>query len=966
MRPERLVESRILGPVAGHEGWYELAETVGEKRSYIVRLDAGTVPPEESWGRVLFHATGIASRGDGKVGRRGYVRTIGAPVSVPPRPSEPVPPELGDFDETPEDWRTKLSKIVLRRESGEEGAPVLPTATEARGNAEIDLVGEAEEDAVIEAGEAAPANLLVRFNESTRKFYARANGKDRVIVNAKELYLLPGDHLVSSSFSGENLVADKIKFNRSPYIAGFILKNGGRNGGYYFSVRIPEKRTLEKYKLPVTAIPDAERFHRERKVVLFDRESRTVIDHPAIAEGASDYENLKRIALTNMGAYEYDEAADEEREREQVELAWLGREYGANDLSEGADIDAQIEPAMARMADEARDAGDIEDLRDPLGGKRRTFYIDPEGSRDHDDAISIEDKGDGTYQIGIHIADVARFIAPGSALDLQARFRASSIYLDDEVIRMFPPLISEHLASLNANATRFAFSLMLDVAKDEKKHIRVINRIRFAKTAIRVTDGLTYDEAEERLPEDPMLRELMAFAQRLRMRKGIRQPGEEEINPLDMDMHQMVAEYMTTKSRTAGAAYERFKRANPEKQPNLYVLQNLVLGVYRVQELSREGAGRHLEDMKRLGILTGKEKLPNGDSADSEALARIARQRVDDGGFFEDGAWRSLGEREIEGYFRSAFFARKGAAGYQSEPGTHFSMGAIHFSRVTSPIRREADLRGQRRLQFLLKLRDAQGKEDIDDGTLRAFVREYYEDVIGGKIANIPGNEAMSGMKLLSEVERRSRKSDVEELAHDSARERLAQDAERVVGSLHTAANLYEWLYRKEWDRDDQEPPVRSFKLARTERLPNGETLQEGIVIDLVEEGERVSSAGEVYGEVTINRRMNRSLLQFVPGRLKEVGARLQVKFELPEGAVHPAAWCDDQGIYPRRVKVSGSVIDVQVEQGRIVFRLDPDGSYMDPRKARPQRPSRQFPRAKAAPGRARTPRPPRRAQRKS
>ena len=41
-----------------------------------------------------------------------------------------------------------------------------------------------------------------------------------------------------------------------------------------------------------------------------------------------------------------------------------------------------------------------------------TFTIDPEDAKDFDDAISIEKKGKGIWEIGVHIADVSQFICP--------------------------------------------------------------------------------------------------------------------------------------------------------------------------------------------------------------------------------------------------------------------------------------------------------------------------------------------------------------------------------------------------------------------------------------------------------------------------------------------------------------------------------------------------------------------------
>ena len=57
--------------------------------------------------------------------------------------------------------------------------------------------------------------------------------------------------------------------------------------------------------------------------------------------------------------------------------------------------------------------------------------IDPPGCVDIDDALSVRDLGGGRLELGVHIADVTAFVAHGSALDLEARSRGTTVYLAD-------------------------------------------------------------------------------------------------------------------------------------------------------------------------------------------------------------------------------------------------------------------------------------------------------------------------------------------------------------------------------------------------------------------------------------------------------------------------------------------------------------------------------------------------------
>jgi DIS3-like exonuclease 2 len=98
--------------------------------------------------------------------------------------------------------------------------------------------------------------------------------------------------------------------------------------------------------------------------------------------------------------------------------------------------------------------------------KTRIFTIDPPNAKDLDDAMHVTLLADGTYEIGVHIADVSYFLDEGSLLDGEAKKRATSIYLVQKVIPMLPPLLCEELCSLNPNVDRLAFSCIWRMNED--------------------------------------------------------------------------------------------------------------------------------------------------------------------------------------------------------------------------------------------------------------------------------------------------------------------------------------------------------------------------------------------------------------------------------------------------------------------------------------------------------------------
>ncbi|XP_077343772.1 DIS3-like exonuclease 2 isoform X1 [Lithobates pipiens] len=129
--------------------------------------------------------------------------------------------------------------------------------------------------------------------------------------------------------------------------------------------------------------------------------------------------------------------------------------------------------------------------------KECIFSIDPATARDLDDALSCKLLPDGNFEVGVHIADVSYFVREGSALDLVASERATSVYLVQKVIPMLPRLLCEELCSLNPMAERLTFSVIWKITPQGK-----ILEEWFGRTIICSCVKLSYDHAQSMI-EDP-------------------------------------------------------------------------------------------------------------------------------------------------------------------------------------------------------------------------------------------------------------------------------------------------------------------------------------------------------------------------------------------------------------------------------------------------------------------------------
>ncbi len=132
--------------------------------------------------------------------------------------------------------------------------------------------------------------------------------------------------------------------------------------------------------------------------------------------------------------------------------------------------------------------------------KRNTITIDPATARDFDDAIDVEELPNGTFQLGVHIADVSHFVTADSAIDIEARCRGTSVYFPDRVIPMLPEKVSNQLGSLNPKVDRLAMSVMMHLARTGE-----VLDYSFHKSIIHSKDRMTYEEVQELLNGNALL-----------------------------------------------------------------------------------------------------------------------------------------------------------------------------------------------------------------------------------------------------------------------------------------------------------------------------------------------------------------------------------------------------------------------------------------------------------------------------
>ena len=310
---------------------------------------------------------------------------------------------------------------------------------------------------------------------------------------------------------------------------------------------------------------------------------------------------------------------------------------------------------------------------------RFTVTIDPADAKDFDDALSIEDLGK-EWEIGVHIADVAAYVRPGSKLDREARKRAFSSYIPG----MFRPMLPHSLTariSLRQDADSLAHSVILRIRKRDGAVLstrRVFSRIR-------VNSRLNYDEVQDsidgKVPDSwsselkNAIAMLVSAARKMRARRRRREEflafDTTEIRILcDDATHEIRGMERRTQRTSEELVEECMLAANSAVAEEISV--SPIAGLYRIHP---EPEAEKLEEFS-LFVSTLLKRMP-GDLSNR----KICNEFLD-----------SLPDDHRKYVITTNFLRAMARASYSAEPGLHYGLGKTRYSHFTSPIRRYPDL----------------------------------------------------------------------------------------------------------------------------------------------------------------------------------------------------------------------------------------------------------------------------------
>ncbi len=347
--------------------------------------------------------------------------------------------------------------------------------------------------------------------------------------------------------------------------------------------------------------------------------------------------------------------------------------------------------------------------------------IDGETARDFDDAVLVTDRADGGYELQVHIADVAEYVQPNSALDGEARLRGTSVYFPDRAIPMLPRELSTDICSLRPNEDRLVLSCIMQIDTEGR-----IESFEIVEGVIRSAARMTYTEVTAILdrPGTPVQNsETWGRFERMKRLAVLMNRRREERGSIDFDLPEPVIEFddkgqmrgITRAERTwANRLIEEFMLAANECVA--VWLEDLgVPSLYRIHEKPEPRRVVQFEELAAsfgyslgLGALPVKRVQLRAERRESYGRGRNPRQHeVPEEIAVTPRMYQKLAAR-IEGrpeerilsylMLRSLSQAR-----YSATNEGHFALAAPTYTHFTSPIRRYPDLIVHRITKALLR-----------------------------------------------------------------------------------------------------------------------------------------------------------------------------------------------------------------------------------------------------------------------
>jgi ribonuclease R len=357
--------------------------------------------------------------------------------------------------------------------------------------------------------------------------------------------------------------------------------------------------------------------------------------------------------------------------------------------------------------------------------------IDGETARDFDDAVLVRMLPNNNFELQVHIADVAQYVTPHSALDQEARLRGTSVYFPDRAVPMLPLELSTDICSLRPQVDRLVLSCIMEI-----DHRGEIVHYDLSEGVIRSAERMTYTAVNAVLEGDEILRKryapLVAMFELMRDLQQILNRKRERRGSIDFDLPEPVIEFdefglmksITRSERNvAHRLIEEFMLSANETVAH-HLESHRIASLYRIHE---KPDAKRVYDFETIaatfGYSLGVGALPihrvqmKADRRSNYGTGKRTRDiEIPKEVHITPRMYQKLTEKiagKPEERILSYLMLRSlKQARYSEENVGHFALAAPTYAHFTSPIRRYPDLIVHRILKDVLRANNSGNNKD--------------------------------------------------------------------------------------------------------------------------------------------------------------------------------------------------------------------------------------------------------------
>ena len=369
--------------------------------------------------------------------------------------------------------------------------------------------------------------------------------------------------------------------------------------------------------------------------------------------------------------------------------------------------------------------------------------IDGETARDFDDAVHVRILPNNNYELQVHIADVAQYVTPDSALDQEARLRGTSVYFPDRAVPMLPLELSTDICSLRPQVDRLVQSCIMEI-----DHRGDIVHYDLCEGVIRSAERMTYTNVNAVLEGDEALRKryatLAASFELMRDLAQILNRKRERRGSIDFDLPEPVIEFdefglmksiARSERNVAHRLIEEFMLAANETVAH-HLESHRIASLYRIHEKPDAKRVYEFETIAAtFGYSLGVGALPIHRvqmKADRRAAygtgKRVKEMEIPQEVHITPRMYQKLTEKiagKPEERILSYLMLRSlKQARYSEENQGHFALAATTYTHFTSPIRRYPDLIVHRILKEVLRALSSGESREAGAPLLADFARK--------------------------------------------------------------------------------------------------------------------------------------------------------------------------------------------------------------------------------------------------